>query len=150
VSREKRGENEKISDILNLLRHKFSGMSIQHATNYFSEVLLFDTPLINEVSKSTLLVRKYKRKQKNEMLLRRVTTSLSLRNYLPPATKKVCKKVTANISPGYNGAQKPLFVLISFCTYEKIKTEHFQIFLLYQETDRDFLILNTKGIRKRH
>jgi hypothetical protein len=25
-------------------------------------------------------------------------------------TRKVCKKVTANISPGYNGAQKPLFV----------------------------------------
>jgi hypothetical protein len=65
-------------------------------------------------------------------------------------TKKVCKKVTANISPGYNGVQKPLFVLISFCIYEKIKTEHFQIFLLYQETDRDFLILNTKDIRKRH
>jgi hypothetical protein len=32
----------------------------------------------------------------------------------------------------------------------KIKTEHFQIFLLYQETDRDFLILNTKGIRNKH
>jgi hypothetical protein len=30
----------------------------------------------------------------------------------------------------------------------KIKLEHFQIFLLYQATDRDFLILNTKGIRK--
>jgi len=30
------------------------------------------------------IVRNYNRKQKNEMLLRRVTTSLSLRNYLPP------------------------------------------------------------------
>jgi hypothetical protein len=30
----------------------------------------------------------------------------------------------------------------------KKKTEHFQIFLLYQETERDFLILNTEGIRK--
>jgi hypothetical protein len=79
------------------------------------------------------------------MLLRRVTTSLSLRNYLPPP-ERYAKKVTANISPGYNGAQKPLFVLISYCTYEKLKIEHFQIFLLYQETDRDFLILNTEGI----
>jgi hypothetical protein len=56
-----------------------------------------------------ITVRKYKRKQKNEMLLRRVTTSLSLRNYLPPP-KRYAKNVTANISPGYNGAQKPLFV----------------------------------------
>jgi hypothetical protein len=30
-------------------------VSIQHATNYFSEVLLFNTPLISEVSKSILL-----------------------------------------------------------------------------------------------
>jgi hypothetical protein len=68
---------------------------------------------------------KYRRYQKK--LLRRVTTSLSLRNYLPP-TRKVCKKVTANISPGYNGAQKPLFVLISFCTYEKKKPNTFRFF----------------------
>jgi hypothetical protein len=33
---------------------------------------------------SALCVRKSKRKQKNKMLLRHVTTSLSLRNYLSP------------------------------------------------------------------
>jgi hypothetical protein len=38
----------------------------------------------NEKAEWSDFVRKYKRKQKNEMLLRRVTTSLSLRNYLPP------------------------------------------------------------------
>jgi hypothetical protein len=55
------------------------------------------------------LVRKYKRKKKNEILLRRVTTSLSLKNYLPPP-ERYAKKVTANISQGYNETQKPLFV----------------------------------------
>lgn len=54
-------------------------------------------------------VRKDKRKQKNEMLLRRITTSLSFKKLFVPI-RKVCKRVTANISPGYNGVQNPLFV----------------------------------------
>jgi hypothetical protein len=58
------------------------------------------------------------------------------------------QRVTANIYPGYNGAQNPLFVQLRFAQ-TKIKPEHFQIFLLYQEIDKNFLILKSKGIRRR-
>jgi hypothetical protein len=66
------------------------------------------------------------------MLLR-----LQQKGYLPPP-ERYAKNATANISPGYNGAQKPLFVLISFCTYEKLKPNTFRFFYYIKRQTETF------------
>jgi hypothetical protein len=60
---------------------------------------------------------KYKRRQKNEVLLRRVTLSLSLRNYLPPP-EKVCKWVTSKYFSRIQWSPETSVVLVAFCTNE--------------------------------
>jgi hypothetical protein len=56
-----------------------------------------------------LLVKEIGEIQKIELLLRCVTTSLSLRNYLPPLDM-ICKRVTTNISSTYNGTHKTFVI----------------------------------------
>jgi hypothetical protein len=50
------------------------------------------------------------------MLLRQVTLLLLKKKIICPHQKKYANGLQANISPGYNGAQKSSVVLVSFCT----------------------------------
>jgi hypothetical protein len=51
------------------------------------------------------------------------------------------QRVTANIYPGYNGIQNPLFVQLRFAQ-NKIKPEHFQISIIARDRQK-LVILNT-------
>jgi hypothetical protein len=64
---------------------------------------------LNSGAAKANVIQKRKNYRQIKTLLRCVTMSLSLRKYLPPP-ELVCNRDTTNFSPGYNGAQKLLYI----------------------------------------